>query len=167
VAVAIIPVIIIIAKVFNVELDQNDLLNLVEAVTSAIAGVMVVFGLSILILLFQLLFTMASRNSGRQLLPLSLLARFDNTALRATDTLRALLLLTIQTLRYIVLVYVPQLLDDALKSAHRVIEVHLELRQSVLRGRKDIRNKGAISFYFKKIDDQLKDRTHGEINEPI
>jgi len=45
IAVGLIPVIILVAKAFSIELSQSEILDLIESITAAISGTMVVVGL--------------------------------------------------------------------------------------------------------------------------
>jgi len=45
IALALVPLFIIILQGFNIEVAENDLISLIESITGVIAGVMVVFGL--------------------------------------------------------------------------------------------------------------------------
>ena len=45
IALALVPLFIIILQRFNIKVAENDLISLIESITAVIAGVMVVFGL--------------------------------------------------------------------------------------------------------------------------
>ncbi len=74
---------------------------------------------------------------------------------------------TIQSVRYIFLVYLPSVIDRVLERVKESILKELRSRQNVLMGQKDIENKGSVSFFLKKIDENKKNGQKGEINETL
>ena len=122
---------------------------------------------SLLLIILMLIAKALELRSQKYSFILSIFKRLDNRALVVISDFKFRVLQVIQTVRYILLVSIPalirQLVDDAKNHAMR----EYRNSQEVLMGRKNIVNKGSVSFYLKKIQEDKLNTEKGEIQESI
>ncbi len=57
----------------------------------------------------------------------------------------------LQSIRYLFKVLIPELAHNAMNKVMQRIKEEYEKRNEIMQGRRDIHNKGAVSFYLRKI----------------
>ncbi len=87
---------------------------------------------------------------------LRLIGKLDQKAEAAINRLKFLCLLLIQSVRYLVLIRLPMILKEWAMDVKTKIMAEYRAKESVVMGRKNITNKGSVSFYLKKIDQGYK-----------
>lgn len=111
---------------------------------------------SILVLVKALELRFGKRNAL-----LRLIGRLDAKALSAASSLKFRSLQLIQSARYIVLVKSKEVAKSLFEKAWDKIVIEYRERERVMMGQKNITNKGAVSFFLKKIDESKEKK--GEI----
>lgn len=111
---------------------------------------------SILVLVKALELRFGKRNAL-----LKLIGRLDAKALSTASSLKFRSLQLIQSARYIVLVKSKEVAKSLFEKAWGKIVIEYRERERVMMGQKNITNKGAVSFFLKKIDESKEKK--GEI----
>lgn len=99
---------------------------------------------------------------------LGILNKLDDKALVFFHSTKFRSLQLIQTIRYIILVKVKELLIELFeKYKNRIIEEYRLRKNSILIGKKQIKNKGSVSFYLKKITEHKGNGERGKIEDRL
>jgi hypothetical protein len=99
------------------------------------------------------------KNNNKNIL-LKFINRFDSTFNKIILVLKFKILQLIQSIRYIILVEIKRIGEDLLKKAQeKVINEYKKRQEAIIVGKKEIVNKGSVSFYLKKI---TEDKCNGE-----
>ena len=97
---------------------------------------------------------------------LRLLAKLDERATSTALRIKFLSLLLIQSARYMVLVKTPELFKEWVGETKNKVLVAYRERESVIMGKRNITNKGSVSFFLKKIDEN-RESGRGKIEESL
>ena len=116
------------------------------------------FLVSLLVLIKAIELKYAKKN-----LLLRLISRLDDKSSRFVSIFKFKILQIIQTIRYIALIKTKEFFVDYLKSLEEKIINEYKIKENILMGRREIINKGSVSFYLKKIDETKRNGTRGEI----
>ncbi len=127
----------------------------------------VIFGLSLALALILLLLKARSLKKGEEGFLLSQLGLLDPKADKLTESTKFLILQIIQSVRYIFLVYLPKFIEDEAGKYKEKINKKLEIQRNLILGQKEIHNRGAVSFFLKKIDETKRNGHKGEINDSL
>lgn len=101
--------------------------------------------------------------SGKQNFIARIISRLDNKSTELIKNIKFRSFQFIQTLRYIFLVKTKNAIEVFFSDLFaRVRDEYLE-REKVFMGRKDISNKGAVSFFLKRIKDEKAFSNKGKI----
>ncbi len=95
---------------------------------------------------------------------LKLISKLDTKGEFVTSRTKFLLLLLIQSVRYLVLVRVPMTLREQLDKIKLKILEEYRNQESLIMGQREIKNRGSVSFFLKKIDEGHKNG-QGKIDE--
>lgn len=125
----------------------------------------VIFGVSIFFAFTILLLKMLYLHRGRDGFVLRFLGRCDPWTERLTSATKFRTLQIIQSVRYLFLLRLPEIVSQTAKKYKGRLVLKLENKRNLLMGRKEITNKGAVSFFLKKMDEAKKNGHKGEINE--
>jgi hypothetical protein len=117
----------------------------------------IVFASSLLILSIFLILKALELKSGNKNLLLGLISKFETEANLLVKTLKFRSLQLNQTVRYLVFVKSKLLWNEIFNKIHLAILAEYRKRQEVIMGRKNIANKGSVSFYLKKITEDKKE----------
>lgn len=98
---------------------------------------------------------------------LSIVGKLDEPALRLTNSIRFRIFQIVQSVRYIILVKMRDMLHDMFVRVSDKIASEYRERQDMLMGRREIANKGAVSFYLKKITEDKSNGEKGKIEESL
>lgn len=126
-----------------------------------------VFGSSSILALFIVALKWLSVRRNKEGFLLTLLGRFNPFTERLIVDIKFRLLQIIQTIRYIFTIHIPVFIDKIVEKARQSAIKELEARRGMLLGRKDIANKGSVSFFLKKIDENKQNTEKGEINDSL
>jgi len=130
-------------------------------------AVVIVFGSSFILALCIFTLKYFELRRGKSNFLLRFVSRFDSRAEELVAASKFRILQLIQSARYVVLVHIPAVIDRAIEKTKESILQELDARRNMLRGQKDISNKGAVSFFLKKIDENKRNGERGEINEEM
>lgn len=100
---------------------------------------------------------------GKKNAVLGFICRFDTKAVSLIAALKFKSLQLIQSIRYLVLVQSRAVLKDWFLKARESVMNEYNARQSMIMGRKNILNKGSVSFYLKKITENKGNGEKGKI----
>lgn len=127
----------------------------------------IIFGASLLIAALMLTFKWLEFKRGQQNLVLRFVSRLDSHSVNLVMTVKFRGLQIIQTLKYLILVRGRLLLKEWLiKTEAKIMEEYHKKQEVILMGKKDILNKGAVSFYLKKITEN-KGNEKGKIEDSL
>lgn len=124
----------------------------------------IIFGLSTLFVLSIVISKLIEQKTNRTILLLKVLRKFDPNAESFITKFRYRTLQLIQTVRYILIVHIPQIIREIGSEIHQGAMREYRISQSIIMGRKNITNKGAVSFYLKKIKEE-RESGRGEIQD--
>ncbi len=127
----------------------------------------VIFGVSLALALLLLALKAVSLKKGSDTFLLRELGKLDPKAEKLSQSARFLILQAIQTVRYIFLVYIPKVIDEETGRYRESLAQKLEVQRNLLLGKKEIQNRGAVSFFLKKIDETKRNGQRGEINDSL
>jgi|SRR3989344_3550159 len=127
----------------------------------------VIFAASFILASFVLVLKAIELRSGKSSIFLSPIRRFDPLAISIFDKAKFRLLQTIQTVRYLLLVKLKETSLQLFESKKNDILRNYKARQDSFMGKKDIKNKGASSFYLKKIEEDKESGGKGRIEEEL
>jgi len=102
--------------------------------------------------------TMELKHEKRNII-LEFISRLDSKSYQIVADLKFRGLQLIQSIRYIILVQSKVFFKNLLKKTEEKIMNEYKKRQDMMMGKKDIDNKGSVSFYLKKI---TEDKCNGE-----
>lgn len=123
-----------------------------------------IFGLSVLLALSIILSKLFEQRSQRANFILRLCRKFDPRAESFTNKFRFRILQLVQTVRYLFIVHLPQIMREVISEVQQGAMREYRVSQSIIMGRKNIVNKGAVSFYLKRIKEE-KGSERGEIQD--
>lgn len=114
----------------------------------------VVFTSSLSIVSILVLVKALELKFGRKNTFLELIRKLDNRAIAIISEVKFRNLQLIQTVRYIVLVQSKEVFRSFLDKIQEKIALEYRLRQEVVMGKRNITNRGSVSFYLKKITEE-------------
>jgi hypothetical protein len=127
----------------------------------------IVFASSLSIASILLILKAIELRFSRKNILLRFISRFDAKVLSILEVLRFRFFQLIQTVRYVLMVKSLEVFRDLFfRVEHRVMNEY-RLRQENMMGRRDIINKGSVSFYLKKIAEDKGVGEKGQIVEEI
>ncbi len=126
--------------------------------------IIVVFASSLFIALILVLIKATELKSGKRNVGLAVISKLDSKTIWLLKTLEFRGLQLVQSLRYLVTVRAKNAIHNLLDKLWQKAINEYRARHEVIMGRKDIVNKGSVSFYLKKIDESKKNGQKGEIN---
>lgn len=91
----------------------------------------------------------------------------DGQALAMMQWFKFRTLQIIQSIRYIVLVYSRSVVEALLHRIKDRIRTEYQVRQEVMMGRRNIGNRGSVSFYLKKITEMKESGSGGKIEDRL
>lgn len=100
---------------------------------------------------------------GKVNIILRLIGKLDSLADRAVQSIRFRAYQLVQTVRYLFQVKIKEVANDMSFRAKEWLITQYKLRESRIMGQKEILNKGAVSFYLKKIADDQGSGNKGKI----
>ena len=98
---------------------------------------------------------------------LRLLGKLDDKSEDFVKKLKFRSLQVIQSVRYILLVQFRAVSRKLFSWAHEKIMQEYHSKQSIIMGRKEISNKGSVSFYLKKITEHKESSEKGKIEDRL
>lgn len=99
---------------------------------------------------------------------LKIINRFDSGSNKLVNSLKFKSLQLIQIIRYIILVESKRIIEGLLSRAQEKILSEYKKRQDlIIAGKKEIMNKGSVSFYLKKIKEDKGNGQRGKIEEVL
>jgi len=102
---------------------------------------------------------------GKKNIILRLLSRLDLKSEQFVAELKFKALQLIQSVRYIILVQSKAVCKSLLyKIEEKIMDEYKAKQSAIIMGRKNITNKGAVSFYLKKITEERYNAHRGKIN---
>jgi hypothetical protein len=114
----------------------------------------IVFASSLSITAILVLVKAIELKFGKKNTFLELISRLDNKALSLITEVKFRNLQLIQTIRYIVLVQSKDVFRSFLDKLQEKIALEYRLRQELVMGKRNITNRGSVSFYLKKITEE-------------
>lgn len=126
----------------------------------------IIFGLSFLITLTILAAKAFESNSQNPSFLLKLFKKLDPHAEKFIEGFKFRVLQVIQTARYIALVHAPEVLRELSHEIKESAMREYRVSQDIIMGRKNIVNKGAVSFYLKRIKEE-KGTMRGQIQDSL
>lgn len=127
----------------------------------------IVFASSLSIASILLILKAIELRFSRRNILLRFVSRFDAKVLSILEILRFRFFQLIQTVRYVLMVKSVEMFKDLFfKVEHRLISEY-RVRQENMMGRRNIINKGSVSFYLKKIAEDKVIGEKGQIVEEI
>lgn len=114
----------------------------------------VVFASSLSIASILVLVKAIELKFGRKNIFLELIRKLDNRAIAIISEVKFRNLQLIQTVRYIVLVQSKEVFRSFLDKIQEKIALEYRLRQEIVMGKRNITNRGSVSFYLKKITEE-------------
>ncbi len=114
----------------------------------------VVFASSLSIASILVLVKAIELKFGKKNTFLELIRKLDNRAIAIISEVKFRNLQLIQTIRYIVLVQSKEVFRSFLDKMQEKIALEYRLRQEVVMGKRNITNRGSVSFYLKKITEE-------------
>ena len=124
----------------------------------------IVFGISLVIAFVLICLKAIELKYQRENFILRILGLLDEQTEKLTSNIKFRTLQIIQTVRYLLLVHSKNVAKEMVGKAQDRIVKEYELRESTLMGRKNISNRGSVSFYLKKI---VTDKGAGRIEEDL
>ena len=104
---------------------------------------------------------------GRKNIILRLIGKFDSKCDNCVSGFKFKGLQLVQSVRYIVLVQIKEICKDLFKKAEEKIISEYKKRRDVVMGKKDIADKGSVSFYLKKITEDKSNGEKGKIEDSL
>jgi len=123
----------------------------------------VVFGSSLVLSFAIFVMKKLEISQNNENFVLKKIRKLDPYAEKLIATLKFRLLQAIQSIRYIVVVHIPAIISRHAEKLKEDALKEYRARHERLMGRKDISNKGAVSFFLKKIDENKRNGDKGEI----
>lgn len=127
----------------------------------------VVFGVSLFLAVFLFLIKAYSLRKAQDTFLLKKLALLDGRSEDLIQTFKFRTLQLIQSARYILSVYLPNLIECEVDRCRTALANKLEEQRNLVLGKKEIQNRGAVSFFLKKIDEGKRNSQRGEINDSL
>ncbi|MEK7642459.1 MAG: hypothetical protein AAB392_01555 [Patescibacteria group bacterium] len=127
----------------------------------------VIFALSVIVASLLIVLRLLAMRSSRESLPLRFMSKYDSATQDFVDNLRFRILQVIQTIKYLTLVHMPSVADSTIAKYKLKMLDKLETQRNLLMGRKNIQNRGSVSFFLKKIDETKKQTPKGFINDTL
>lgn len=100
---------------------------------------------------------------GKRNFFLELVCRLDSKIVSLVGAFKYRCLQLIQSVRYIFLVQIKMLSKDIFLRVQEKIANEYKISQNTIMGRKDITNRGSVSFYLKKITEEKGNGMRGKI----
>lgn len=119
----------------------------------------VVFGLALLGLACLILFKHIELRTGKRVFAHRAVVHWNSGATSLVKAIKYRIFQFIQIIRYIVLVKLPEKGRVSYNDAREVTMREIDKRREVLMGRKVLKQNGSVSFFLKKIKEDLP---HGE-----
>ncbi|OHA87198.1 MAG: hypothetical protein A3A96_02585 [Candidatus Zambryskibacteria bacterium RIFCSPLOWO2_01_FULL_39_39] len=123
----------------------------------------VVFASSLFVTLSLVSLKALELNSGKKNFVLKLISKLDNGTEKLVSILKFKILQLIQSVRYIVLVEAKKVISDLFYDTQERILNEYRIKQDIMMGRKEVLNKGSVSFYLKKIAENKGNGEKGKI----
>lgn len=123
----------------------------------------VVFASSLFITLAFVFIKAVELKYGKKNIILRLIGKFDTKCDQCVSGFKFKGLQLIQSIRYIFLVKIKEVYKDLFRKAEEKVMSEYKRRQDVVMGKKDITNKGSVSFYLKKITENKGNGEKGKI----
>jgi hypothetical protein len=98
-------------------------------------------------------------------LALELISKLDSKSDKLISDIRFMVLQVIQSVRYIALVQTKAVCKNLLEKVEQKIMEEYRMGHDVFMGRKEIANKGSVSFYLKKITEHKGNEGGGKIEQ--
>ncbi|MFA6270130.1 MAG: hypothetical protein WC657_02885 [Candidatus Paceibacterota bacterium] len=126
----------------------------------------IVFAFSLFVVLILVLLKAIELKYGKKNILLKLIYKLEPSSIKLVAFLKFKSLQLIQSVRYIVLVEMKEMITYFFDQTHDKIMNEYKKRQEViLVGKKNIINKGSVSFYLKKITEDKGSNERGKIEE--
>jgi hypothetical protein len=119
----------------------------------------VIFGLSLLGLVLLVLFKYIELRTGRRIFAHAAVAQWNGGAASLVGAVKYRIFQFIQIIRYIILVKLPEKGRVSYTEARETAMREIERKREVLMGRKVLKQNGSVSFFLKKIKEEVP---HGE-----
>jgi hypothetical protein len=104
------------------------------------------------------------RNDRKNIL-LKLINKLDSRFGKIVAFLKFKFLQVIQSIRYIILIEAPKFFKNLFeKVQQKIIDEYKKRQDTIITGKKNIVNKGSVSFYLKKITEHKESEGKGKIN---
>ena len=123
----------------------------------------IVFGSSLFVASALVLVRALELRRGKKNILLNFISKFDSRSDKFISDLKFRSLQLIQTVRYILLVQTKISLRNLLYKIEEKIMNEYKMRQNIIMGRREIANKGSVSFYLKKITEDKGNMGRGRI----
>lgn len=127
----------------------------------------VVFASSLFITSILVLFKAVELRYQKKNILLSQICKFDDQAVNLAQNIKFRIFQLIQTIRYVLIVKSKEIFRNTIIEMEARIVHEYKSRQKSLMGRKDILNRGAVSFYLKKIAEDKINNEKGKIEESV
>jgi len=120
----------------------------------------IVFASSLLAISALIITKTVELKRGKRNILLGFLGKLDHKAVLLVSNLKFKALQLIQSVRYIILVKTKEIIRDWFyKAQEKALNEYKKRQEMIIVGKKDIVNKGSVSFYLKKI---TEDKSNGE-----
>jgi hypothetical protein len=126
----------------------------------------VVFGLSLFGLVLLILFKYIELRTGKRVFAHAAVTHWNSGAASLVGAVKYRIFQFIQIIRYIVLVKLPEKAQVSYSEAREVAMREIEKKREVLMGRKVLKQNGSVSFFLKKIKEEVP-HGEGKIEESI
>lgn len=100
---------------------------------------------------------------GRKSFLLRIISKFDHHSISFVNKVKFKCFQIIQSIRYIFLIEVKNILENKFRNLKERVVEEYKNRESIIMGKKQIGNRGSVSFFLKKIDETKRNGHRGEI----
>jgi len=105
---------------------------------------------------------------GKKNLILNILSKLDSKVESFVLNLKFRILQIVQSVRYVVLVRAKEVCKNFLvKIEQKIMDEYKSRQSTIMMGRKDIANRGSVSFYLKKITEDKCNGQKGKIEQSL
>lgn len=126
-----------------------------------------IFALSFLASLSLIAFKAIELRRGNKHFILEFINKLDSRLDKAVNLLKFKCLQLVQSLRYIVSVRGKEVVKEWLIKAEKRLVEEYHKNQDALMGKKEIINRGSVSFYLKKIKEEKENGEKGKIEDSL
>ncbi len=127
----------------------------------------VFFFVSLFIVFVLFVLKLVSVSKNRDIFPLNIFRITDPKAEKLIDYLKYKIYQIVQTLRFLVIVKMPEVLKHEKNKMQEKIAEKIDKQRDVILGKINIKDNGSSSFYLKEISEQAKNEEKGRIDESL